>query len=340
MKHPFSNFYLVWMPLSPPHFHVFLFFSSFWKSRQPQLGLTLIHINWLPYVYSRCAWTEWFPFGTLCAATGENVIFMGGEIEEMAPGSVRLTARHWSRRTALLMDIPYIASSYLMYMTCALAWCLASCPLLSPWRLTLPCTMWPIETVPPEEAPDALCGFDNIPKLFSAAITRGLTPVWAGVHCAFIGKVWAGHEMDGALTRLDKQPGPINIPLSLVSFFLGGESEGISCVWIGAQVLLGIAQIHMWHHLWLSFLHDYWRGSMREEPLEALCGHRRGCVIVWKPQRRIKCQRGAGMAPQLSVTFTGHISQTFLRPAPSMFFFFLNMLRFFFFCSRRLAVSL
>lgn len=33
--------------------------------------------------------------------------------------------------------------------------------------------------------------------------------------------MWAGHEMDGALTRSDKQPGPINIPLSLVSFFFG-----------------------------------------------------------------------------------------------------------------------
>lgn len=129
---------------------------------------TLLHINWLLCVCSRRTLTEQFPFGTLYAATGENVIFMGGEIEEMAPGSVRLTARHWSRRTGLLMDIPHIASSYLMYMTCALAWCLASCLLLSPWRFTLPYTMWPIETVPPEETPVTLCGFEDILELFSA----------------------------------------------------------------------------------------------------------------------------------------------------------------------------
>lgn len=99
-------------------------------------------------------------------------IFMGGKIEEMAFGSVRLTARHWSRQTGLLMDIPYIASSYLMYMTCALAWWLASCLLPSPWRLTLPCTMWPIETVPLEETPAAACGSEDGPELFSAVCHR------------------------------------------------------------------------------------------------------------------------------------------------------------------------
>lgn len=185
------------MSLSPPYFHLFLFLSSFWKSRQPQLGLTLMHINWLPYVCSRCASTERFPFGTLCAATGENVIFMGGEIEEMAPGSVRLTARHWSRRTGLLMDIPYIASSYLMYMTCALAWCLASCLLLSPWRFTLPYTMWPIETVPPQETPADLCGFEDIPELFSsvyhhAGVNSRVSRRSLCIHRQSVGWAWDG----------------------------------------------------------------------------------------------------------------------------------------------------
>lgn len=37
-------------------------------------------------------------------------------------------------------------------------------------------------------------------------------------------KLWAVHEMDGPLTRSDKQPGSINIPLCLILFLRGCKS--------------------------------------------------------------------------------------------------------------------
>lgn len=91
--------------------------------------------------------------------------------------------------------------------------------------------MWLSATIPQRNAA-TLCGLSNNAGIYhsraliSSVISQGVNSQCASYLCAFIAEVWAAHEMDGPLTCSDKQPGSINIPLSLALFFRG--SKGIS----------------------------------------------------------------------------------------------------------------
>lgn len=130
---PLLAFYLVWMSVSPSCFHTFfpLSWGPYNHNRLPRPQL--------PCVCSRGRSPEWFnlaryvPYSTPMRL--EKTLSFGGEVRDRREmphlaqcrcKTARRRARHWSRQTDRLMDIPYIASSRLMYLTCAFIPCLAS----------------------------------------------------------------------------------------------------------------------------------------------------------------------------------------------------------------------
>lgn len=130
--------------------------------------------------------------------------------------------------------------------------------------------------------------------LISPVISQGVNSQCASYLCAFIAEVWAAHEMDGPLTCSDKQPGSINIPLSLALFFRG--SKGISRLQDRTRRLTGIhADPHVGPPVAPLFHIPIFRRAPREKSPKKHClitGTFSCWIILCNPQRVIKQEEG------------------------------------------------
>lgn len=143
--------------------------------------------------------------------------------------------------------------------------------------------------------------------LISPVILQRVNSQCTSYLCAFIAKVWAAHEMDGPLTCSDKQPGSINIPLSLALFFSG--SKGISRLQDCMQCLTGNhADPHVGPPVapLTAFHISIFRRAPREKSLRKHClitGTFSCWIILCNPQRVIKQEEGGELGKAVWLAF-------------------------------------